>query len=927
MSDVTESSSSTLIVTVHTESSTNLPMGFKLNGSNYEIWASMIELHATTQGKLGYLTGKWKIADAVATRLKQEGRLISTCFAELKTIWLELDKRHPFHMKCVDDMKTFQAAVMADRVYDFLAGLDDTYDKRTGSGSSVVPPRRLTSAEKNKLKCDHCGQKRHTIDTYWSLHGVLDWEKDQRRLIKEQLDSKAHVAVAPTSVADHLTATPPPTLTAVSSTPTPSPPSNFGKAFHAHDTRDTGWIIDSGAIDHMTYNSALLSTTLPPHRDHVLIANNAAAPVTGASSILLTPVLPLDKVLPDIQTWEIFGRGTKKGGLYYVDDVATSWVLHAGSTETSQHRRIWLLHYRFGHASFGYLQHLFPALFSGVNESDFQCETCILAKSHRVSYPPSCNKRLMPFDLVHSDVWGPSPVSTALGVRWFVLFVDDCTRMMWLYGMKNKSDVVEIFQRFYQMIQTQFMLPIKGVLHETTCPQTPQQNGVAEHKNGQILAAAHALLLGASVPKRFWIDVVTYAVYLLNHLPSRVLDFQTPMQNQSSKLDPCALRCVFLGFSPHQKGYRCYHPATQRLYGETSSEGHNWLDLQGGVVLDSLIQREEPTEPAEPATPAESATLVEPAILTDVTTVTESIAPYEASLIVPDQAPLDILEVSASIHTSDNSYVLPPRRNRGVPPDCYSPKGKARYAIAHYVSDHRLSPECKAFVTRMDNFKIPTRVEEAFNDPNWAEAMNIEMEALQKNNTWDIVDLPKGTKPVGCRWVFTFKYNADGTVERYKARLVAKGFTQTYGVDYHDTFAPVAKMNNVRVLLSLVVNLDWNLRQFDVKNAFLRHFDVKNACLHGELEEEVYMSFLPGYRVTGETGNVYKLKKAMYGLKQSPRAWFDRFTAAMKKFGYRHANTDHTLFIKHRAGKVTLLIIYVDDMIVTGDDTVEIEEL
>ncbi|CAL2259304.1 unnamed protein product [Prunus armeniaca] len=144
-----------------------------------------------------------------------------------------------------------------------------------------------------------------------------------------------------------------------------------------------------------------------------------------------------------------------------------------------------------------------------------------------------------------------------------------------------------------------------------------------------------------------------------------------------------------------------------------------------------------PTEPAEPAT------LAEPAILTDVTTVTESIAPHEAPLKVHDQAPLDIPEVSAFIHTSDNSYVLPPRQNRRVPPYRYSPKGKARYAIAHYVSDHRLSPECKAFVTKMDNIKIPTRVEEAFNDPKWAEAMNIEMEALQKNNTWDIVDLPK----------------------------------------------------------------------------------------------------------------------------------------------------------------------------------------
>ncbi|CAL8119745.1 unnamed protein product [Prunus armeniaca] len=308
------------------------------------------------------------------------------------------------------------------------------------------------------------------------------------------------MVVTPTFVADittrhdHVTTTPP-TLTTISSTPTPPPPGNFVKAFHAHDTRDTGWIIDSGATDHMTYNSALFSTTLPPHRDHVLTANNVAAPVTGAGSILLTHALPLDKVL---LTWEIFGRGTKKGGLYYVDDVATSRVLRAGSAETSQHLRIWLLHYRFGHASFGYLWHLFPALFSGVNQSAFQCQTCILAKSHRVSYPPSCNKRLMPFDLVHSDVWGPSPVSTALG-------------------------------RFYQMIQTQFRLPIKGVFHETTCPQTPQHNGVAERKNGQILAATLALQLGASVPKRFWMDAVTYAVYLLNLLPSRVLDFQTPM--------------------------------------------------------------------------------------------------------------------------------------------------------------------------------------------------------------------------------------------------------------------------------------------------------------------------------------------------------------------------------------------------------------
>ena len=115
--------------------------------------------------------------------------------------------------------------------------------------------------------------------------------------------------------------------------------------------------------------------------------------------------------------------------------------------------------------------------------------------------------------------------------------------------------------------------------------------------------------------------------------------------------------------------------------------------------------------------------------------------------------------------------------------------------------------------------------------------MKAEMDALEKNGTWELVDLPKGKKPVGCKWVFAVKLKADGSLERYKARLVAKGYTQTYGVDYQETFAPVAKMNTVRILLSLAVNFDWELQQYDVKNVFL----------HGELAEEIYMSIQPGF--------------------------------------------------------------------------------
>lgn len=148
-------------------------------------------------------------------------------------------------------------------------------------------------------------------------------------------------------------------------------------------------------------------------------------------------------------------------------------------------------------------------------------------------------------------------------------------------------------------------------------------------------------------------------------------------------------------------------------------------------------------------------------------------------------------------------------------------------------------------------------------------------------------------------------------------KLVAKGYTQTYGIDYQETFSAVAKLNTVRVLLSLAANLDWPLCQFDVKNAFF----------HGNLEEEVFMDIPPRYSTTLGDKVVCKLQKALYGLKQSPHAWFGRFSAAMKKCGFQQSNSDHTLFLKHQSRKVTALIVYVDDMIITGDDKEEISKL
>jgi hypothetical protein len=145
--------------------------------------------------------------------------------------------------------------------------------------------------------------------------------------------------------------------------------------------------------------------------------------------------------------------------------------------------------------------------------------------------------------------------------------------------------------------------------------------------------------------------------------------------------------------------------------------------------------------------------------------------------------------------------------------------------------------------------------------------MKEEMSALPKNKTCDLVQLPRGKKIAGFKWVFTMKQNPEGKVERYKARLVAKGYSQTYGIDYDEIFTLVTKMSTVRTLISCVVNFGWPLHQLDVKNVFL----------HGDLEEEVYMKIPPGFANNQTSGKVCKLKKSLYGLKQSPHAWFGRF--------------------------------------------------
>lgn len=191
-------------------------------------------------------------------------------------------------------------------------------------------------------------------------------------------------------------------------------------------------------------------------------------------------------------------------------------------------------------------------------------------------------------------------------------------------------------------------------------------------------------------------------------------------------------------------------------------------------------------------------------------------------------------------------------------------------------------------------------------DEQTIDAMDNELAALERNHTWDVVDLPPKVEPIRCKWVYKVKRHSDGNVERFEARLVAKGYTQQSGIDFHDTFSHTAKIVTIRCVLSVAVIHNWPLFQLDVTNTFLQ----------GDLYEHIYMTLPQGYKFKGEN-QVCKLRKSLYRLRHASRQWNAKFSNIMLEAGYCQSQHDHSLFFKHNDTSITLLVVYVDDIVIT----------
>lgn len=212
----------------------------------------------------------------------------------------------------------------------------------------------------------------------------------------------------------------------------------------------------------------------------------------------------------------------------------------------------------------------------------------------------------------------------------------------------------------------------------------------------------------------------------------------------------------------------------------------------------------------------------------------------------------------------------------------------------------------------------PHTFREAQKHPAWVQAMSSEYNALLQNKTWSLVPAPTNIPIIGCKWVFKLKTNPDGSIARHKARLVAKGYSQTPGLDYTETFSPDVKPTTIRIVLTIAASRGWIIKQLD----------VNNALLNGSLHEVVFMQQPPGFEVhNGSSPLLCRLHKALYGLKQAPRAWFEKLRVAFQSMDFVTSRADSSLFIKFMPTYVVYILVYVDDIVMTGSDLSQIQQI
>ncbi|KAJ9567715.1 LOW QUALITY PROTEIN: hypothetical protein OSB04_003681 [Centaurea solstitialis] len=671
----------------------------------------------------------------------------------------------------------------------------------------------------------------------------------------------------------------------------------------------TKWIFDSGASHHVTNDLNNLSFHAPYDGTEELVTIlvfkslilvfSYSIPLTHQLFLKMCYVFLLSKniisisrlcldnnllmkfyssvfVLKDLATKLKVLQGTSTKGMY---ELRSRNLSSSPSVFTMQRTNSTTWHHRLGHPHNKVFKILSSIVSFNSNVHE-HCHACHVNKSHRLPFSDSSIISKSPLDLIFSDVWC-SPIASFDNYKYYIVFVDHYTKYIWLYPLKLKSDSLSIFLRFQRLVENYFNRKIKqvysdnggeyiklsshfsscGISHLTSLHIHRNTTDMPNDDIGTLLKPA--LLSHAKLPVTFWPFAFTTATYLINRLPTPTLNNSSPFLSlfkkhpnynklhsfgclcypwlrpySPHKLHQRSTPCIFVGYSPTQSAYYTLDPVTYKIYTSrhvsfietifpfqqlSSSTTNSSINYDDWIPLSiSIPSTTHPTTiDIPPSTPMQNnnsshahSTSIPP---TSPTTQTNS-SSLPTSLSIQNISPQDSIHTNSSLNTT-----IPPQQK---PNTRSNPKPNTKYHNSDFLLYH----------ATLSTSIEPSTISHALKHPSWRS-----------------------------KWVFRIKYNPDGTIDRFKARLVAKGFTQRPDIDYLETFSPVLKHATLRVVLSLAVSQGWVLRQLDINNAFLQ----------GTLNEDVYMAQPPGFVDPAFPNHVCKLNKAIYGLKQASRAWYN----------------------------------------------------
>ena len=662
----------------------------------------------------------------------------------------------------------------------------------------------------------------------------------------------------------------------------------------------------SGCFQNITLNGALC---IPSYKQDILSVQSITE---KGSTINFNSGRSAELITPNGNKFEI---RKSNGKLYYLDTI---------NSVRNHSLKEW--HEIMGHCNVKNIVKL-ENVVHGMKINDknkvdsFNCEVCTQGKMFQYKNHKPDERATKPLELIHSDLSGPITPESKEKSKYVISFVDDYSNCIFVYFLNRKNDVIGATKKFladispfgaikrlrsdngteYTSGEFKNLMIENKICQEFSAPYSPHQNGTAERHWRSLFDMARCLLVQSGLPKFLWNYAVRASAYIRNRCynertgktPFQLITNKAPNINNmhifgekcfayvqdKQKLDPRSQEGVFIGYDPNSPAYLVYFAEKQevrrvrcvKFFGLTNS-------------ADDKIEEDDENPNYSISKYTENGNIP------DVPEPTPNLPDNPDNDTLVDVVPGDVVPV-------DGEGRRYPSRTRTKP---------------KYLDDYYLENESDSTNYIIDYcYRInecPKSYQEAISSPNsqkWKKAMEDEMKALEDHDTYDIIPRPKERSVVGGRWVFAIKEGLNSQ-ETFKARYVAKGYSQVQNVDYCETFSPTARMTSVRMLMDIAVQ----------GNMIVHQMDVKTAYLNAKIDCEIYVEQPEGF--IKNNNHVFKLKKSLYGLKQSGRNWNNLLHTFLTGKNFIQSLSDHCVYVKHENNASVIMLVWVDDLIIAS---------